>query len=195
MLRCRENDIQIDSLSLHMKRWNFLSLADPLLPYAAPRHKTTSSLRLSLPSFLNIKTCEVPPSVDVWLCPPASTFACFSNPLGEEQRHVGPLVALANTLASLPRLKVLDVSNCCLIGLAGHRYHGLNALGSTFAGTKNCLTHLRYNYVSFPHCLSLLCTVVVAVSFSFRDMAIQKLWATFFVRAAERLCSPLLRIL
>eukprot|EP00903_Cladosiphon_okamuranus_P015361 g14187.t1 len=65
------------------------------------------------------------------------------NPLGEEQRHVGPLVALAKTLASLPRLKVLDISDCCLIGLAGHRYHGLNALGNTFAGTKNYLTHLR----------------------------------------------------
>eukprot|EP00752_Nemacystus_decipiens_P017479 g15671.t1 len=65
------------------------------------------------------------------------------NPLGEEQRHVGPLVALANTLASLPRLKVVDISGCCLIGPARHRYHGLNALVKAFAGTTNSLTHLR----------------------------------------------------
>lgn len=67
----------------------------------------------------------------------------LSNPLGEEQRHGGPIVALADTLMSLSRLKVLDLSHCSLIGLTGHRYHGLNALGNTFAGVKNCLTHLR----------------------------------------------------
>ncbi|CAN0161859.1 unnamed protein product [Ectocarpus sp. 12 AP-2014] len=60
----------------------------------------------------------------------------------KEQRYVGPLVALADTLTSLPRLKVLDLSNCTLIGLTGNRYHGLNALGNTFASGKK-LTHLR----------------------------------------------------
>ncbi|CBN77908.1 Hypothetical leucine rich repeat protein [Ectocarpus siliculosus] len=60
----------------------------------------------------------------------------------KEQRYVGPLVALADTLTSLSRLKVLDLSNCTLIGLAGNRYHGLNALGNTFASGKK-LTHLR----------------------------------------------------
>ncbi|CAM9228251.1 unnamed protein product [Ectocarpus sp. 13 AM-2016] len=60
----------------------------------------------------------------------------------KEQRYVGPLVALADTLTSLPRLKVLDLSNCTLIGLTGNRYHGLNALGDTFASGKK-LTHLR----------------------------------------------------
>lgn len=56
---------------------------------------------------------------------------------------MGPLVAFAGTLANLSRLKVLDLSHCSLIGPAGHRYHGLNALGDAFAATKNGLTHLR----------------------------------------------------
>ncbi|CAM9231556.1 unnamed protein product, partial [Hapterophycus canaliculatus] len=66
-----------------------------------------------------------------------------SNPLGQEQRHSGPLVALADTLATLSRLKVLDLSHCCLIGITGHRYHGLNALGRAFARGRCSLTHLR----------------------------------------------------
>ncbi len=52
-------------------------------------------------------------------------------------------MALAGTLANLSRLKVLDLSRCSLIGLARHRYHGLNALGDAFAATKYGLTHLR----------------------------------------------------
>ena len=66
-----------------------------------------------------------------------------SNPLGEEQGHAGPLVALAGTLEKLSRLKVLDLSRCALVGLAGHRYRGLIALGKAFAGRSNRLTHLR----------------------------------------------------
>ncbi|CAM9542849.1 unnamed protein product [Scytosiphon promiscuus] len=61
----------------------------------------------------------------------------------KEQRHVGPLVALADTLATLSRLKVLDLSRCRLVGVTGHRYHGLNALGRAFARGKSPLTHLR----------------------------------------------------
>ncbi|CAM9704576.1 unnamed protein product [Ectocarpus fasciculatus] len=60
----------------------------------------------------------------------------------KEQRYVGPLVALADTLTNLSRLKVLDLSSCTLIGLTGNRYHGLNALGNAFASGKK-LTHLR----------------------------------------------------
>lgn len=69
------------------------------------------------------------------------------NPLGEEQRYVGPLVALADTLASLSRLKVLDLSNCALIGVKSNRYHGLKALGNAFASGKK-LTHLRWSTVA-----------------------------------------------
>lgn len=66
-----------------------------------------------------------------------------SNPLGEEQRFAGPVLALAKTLGELSRLKVLDLSGCTLIGLARHRYKGLNALGDAFRDRKNRLTHLR----------------------------------------------------
>lgn len=107
-----------------------------------------------LPGFkgvTNFLAFEIQPSVELQLPPPLVAFEYSSNPLGEEQRHVGPLVALANTLANLSRLKVLDISHCCLIGLAGHRYHGLNAMGNAFSGAKNSLTHLRYSYV----CLSI----------------------------------------
>eukprot|EP00904_Undaria_pinnatifida_P003711 jgi/Undpi1/13340/HiC_scaffold_8.g02999.m1 len=65
------------------------------------------------------------------------------NPLGEQQRHAGPLVALADTVEKLSRLKVLDLSACALVGLAGHRYRGLISLQRAFAGRTNRLTHLR----------------------------------------------------
>lgn len=107
---------------------------------------------------------------------------------------MGPLVALANTLANLSRLKVLDISHCCLIGLARHRYHGLNALGNTFAATKNSLTHLR--------CVSLSYPVPLFVHFMYRtDGSLISRDATrqhqdhFFACAAEHFYSPLLRVL
>lgn len=53
-------------------------------------------------------------------------------------------MALADTLEKLSRLKVLDLSLCALVGLAGHSYRGLIALGRAFAGRSNRLTHLRY---------------------------------------------------
>lgn len=90
------------------------------------------------------------PSLLLYVC---LLCTCLSNSLGEEQRHVGPIVALADTLMKLSRLKVLDLSHCTLIGFTGHRYHSLNALGNAFAGEKNCLTHLRCLVIfPAPHC-------------------------------------------
>lgn len=109
---------------------------------------------------------------------------------------MGPLVALANTLANLPRLKVLDISDCCLIGLAKNRYHGLNALGSAFAGTKHSLTHLRYDEarILLPMCCAFRVAIPVAVFQPCTPNSIASNCRTPLIYVLlSHLCSPLLR--
>lgn len=133
-----------------------LSLADPvaaMFSIAGQKRALCLSPYFWIPGMQNTTVL-----IEVQLLPTSLILVRSSNPLGEEQRHVGPLVALSNTLANLSRLKVLDISHCCLIGLAGHRYHGLNALGNAFSRAKNSLTHLRCSFVSCSNLLS-VCTL------------------------------------
>lgn len=79
-------------------------------------------------------------------CPrsPFRRIHVIRNPLGAEQGHAGPVVALGKMLEGLPRLRVLELSSCTLIGRHRHRYRGLLALSNAFAARKSRLSRLRF---------------------------------------------------